>query len=108
VHGVRYLVIKGNIVRNVIEWDGVEPFTPPTDCITAVAPPLVDIGWLWNGGSPTDPNPPPAPSPPPLDQSDIDNLQKATKVAVLVAAQWAGKTPAQAKALFKTIWDALP
>lgn len=49
-----------------------------------------------------------AAQPPPIDQSDIDNLQKALKALGLVCAAWNGKTVPQLKAAFKTAWDSLP
>ena len=50
---------------------------------------------------------PPDPPPPPTDQTDIDNLERAVKALGLVTATWAGKTPAQLKAAFRTAWGAL-
>jgi len=46
--------------------------------------------------------------PPQPDQSDIGNIQKHIKAAVLAAAIMSGKTQAQAKAAFKQAWDSLP
>lgn len=62
------------------------------------------LQWRAAGNTPLPADPPPAP----IDFSDTDNLEKALKCVLLVAARWAGKTPAQAKAAFKTDWDALP
>jgi hypothetical protein len=42
-----------------------------------------------------------------IDESDISNIQKHIKAAVLAAAIMSGKTPAQAKAAFKAAWDSL-
>jgi len=60
--------------------------------------------WLAEGNTPDPADPPP----PPIDLSDVDNLDKLIKSAVLAAAIMSGKTPAQAKAAFKSAWDSLP
>ena len=60
--------------------------------------------WLAAGNTPQAADLDPVP----LDQSDLANIQKHIKAAVLAAALMSGKTPAQAKAAFKTVWDSLP
>ena len=45
--------------------------------------------------------------PSPIDISNIDNLSRIMKALGLLVAQYAGKTPAQVKADFKTIFDSL-
>lgn len=60
--------------------------------------------WLAAGNIPD----PKDPDPTPVDQSDIDNLEKQIKALALVTAQWNGKTVAQLKAAFKSAFDALP
>jgi hypothetical protein len=53
-----YAVVQSGIVVNVIEWDGVDPYTPPEDCELYPWDGSVDIGWAWVDGVPVDPNPP--------------------------------------------------
>lgn len=69
--------------------------------------------WLAAGNTPQPADPVPAP----IDQSDLDNMQKAIKVAILLARKWcneikagtyATKTVADAKQEAKQIWDSLP
>jgi hypothetical protein len=43
-----------------------------------------------------------------LDLSDADNLEKTLKAILLAAASMSGKTVAQARAAFRTAWQALP
>ena len=61
------------------------------------------LAWLAGGGVPEPPDPPQ----PPVDQADINNLERAVKALGLVTATWAGKTPAQLKAAFRTAWESL-
>lgn len=104
----RYVIIKTGKVVNVVDWDGVTPWSPPSDGSTVAPHATAGIGWDWNNGTPTDPTPPPAPPPPPIDLSNADNLEKALKAVLLAAAGMTGKTPAQAKSAFLTAWQALP
>lgn len=60
--------------------------------------------WLAAGNTPI----PMDPEPVPPDLSDIDNLPKLIKAAVLAAAAMSGRTPAQAKAAFLAAWNSLP
>jgi hypothetical protein len=53
-----YAMVQSGIVVNVIEWNGVEPYTPPEDCKLYPWNGPVDIGWAWVDGAPVDPNPP--------------------------------------------------
>jgi hypothetical protein len=48
------------------------------------------------------------PPPPPIDYSSADNIDKTLRAILYAASIMAGKTPAQARAAFKTAWDALP
>jgi hypothetical protein len=101
---MRYVVIKGNIVRNVIEWDGLASWAPPTDCIAEPSPSDdITFGWLWNGGRPTNPNP--SPPPPTPDFRDADTITKMDKVLLVAAAIMSGRTVTQAKAAFRQAWD---
>lgn len=100
------VIVRNNVVENI----GVPSPNdgPPPDGTTVHdfdGP--CSVRWLWNDGSPVDPNPPPS-SPPFPDQSNTDNHQRAIKAAMLVMAQWNGKTPAQTKAAFKAAYDSLP
>ena len=45
---------------------------------------------------------------PPIDQSDIDNLQKQMKALALCIAQVGGLTVPQIKTMFKNKMDSLP
>lgn len=60
--------------------------------------------WLTLGNTPI----PKDSDPTPIDQSDIDNIEKQIKALALVTAQWNGKTVAQLKVAFKAAWDNLP
>lgn len=60
--------------------------------------------WLAAGNTPT----PKDADPTPIDQSDVDNIEKQIKALALVTAQWNGKTVAQLKTAFKTAFDNLP
>lgn len=54
-----YAMVQSGVVVNVIEWDGVDPYTPPESCELYPWEGPVDIGWAWVDGAPVDPNPPP-------------------------------------------------
>lgn len=103
---MRYVIIRGGKVVNVVEWDGVAPWAPPAGTM-AERHDAAGVGWDWNNGNPTDPTPPPPPPPPPIDLSNLDNLEKSIKAAVLAAGIMSGRTPAQAKAAFLQAWNAL-
>lgn len=45
---------------------------------------------------------------PPVDQSDIDNLEKQMKAVLLCVAQVGGLTVPQIRAMFKNKMDSLP
>ena len=57
----------------------------------------------WVAAAPIIPAPPA-----PIDQADLDNVQKQMKALALVMAQWNGKTVPQLKAAFRTAMDSLP
>jgi hypothetical protein len=61
-----YCMVQNAIVVNIIDWDGVTPYTPPEGCDLYPWDGPVSIGWDWVDGAPVDPNPPPPP-PPPVD-----------------------------------------
>ena len=60
--------------------------------------------WLAAGNTPQAADPDPVP----LDQSDLDMIEKQIKALALVVMAWNGKTKPQLKAAFKTAWDSLP
>jgi hypothetical protein len=60
--------------------------------------------WLAAGNTPEPADPEPAP----IDQSDLDNLQKQMKALALCIAQVGGLTVPQIKAMFKAKMDLLP
>jgi hypothetical protein len=112
----QYAVVANNVVVNLVEWDGVSAWSPPagtTASPTSGAP--VSIGWLWNAGVPTDPNPPPAvvvtqtQQAAPVDMSVIDNHAPAIQALMLaVAAANPTLTATQLRAAFAAAWKALP
>ena len=41
------ILVSGNVVWNIIEWDGVAQYTPPDGTYLAEADDTVDIGWIY-------------------------------------------------------------
>lgn len=60
--------------------------------------------WLAAGNTPEPADPEPAP----IDQSDIDNLQKQMKAVLLCVAQVGGLTVPQIRTMFRSKMDSLP
>lgn len=60
---MKYAVIQNGVITNFVEWDGASPWTPPTSATVAPFSGTGDIGWLWNNGTPVNPNPPAAAPP---------------------------------------------
>jgi hypothetical protein len=60
-----YAMVRDGVVVNVIDWDGVTPYTPPEGCELHAWEGPVSIGWTWVDGAPVDPNPLPEPAEPP-------------------------------------------
>jgi hypothetical protein len=58
---MNYVMVQDDVVVNIIDWDGVAPYTPPEGCELHAWEGPVNIGWAWVGGAPVDPNPPPPP-----------------------------------------------
>ena len=56
---MNYCMVQNGVVVNIIDWDGVTPYTPPEGCDLYEWEGPVNIGWLWLDGAPVDPNPPP-------------------------------------------------
>lgn len=52
---MRYVLVKNNIIVNIIKWSGSSPYTPPADCELYPCPDDADIGWFWNNGNPVKP-----------------------------------------------------
>lgn len=55
---MRYAVIRGDDIENLIEWDGKEAWSPPDGATAAkadYADVVVDMEWKWNAGRPIDP-----------------------------------------------------
>ena len=59
-----WLLIKDNIIINHIAYDGVSEYTPPDGMTLVNYESNYDLGWFWNDGNPTAPEPPPAPPQP--------------------------------------------
>lgn len=62
------------------------------------------IRWITEGK----PVEPADPEPAPVDQSDLDQLQKQMKAVLLCVAQVGGLTAPQMKTMFKNKMDAMP
>ena len=67
---MNYAMVQSGVVVNVIDWDGVTPYTPPEGCDLYEWEGPVSIGWLWVDGAPVDPNPPPPPPEPVTPPAD--------------------------------------
>ena len=62
------------------------------------------LKWVEEGNTPEPADPEPAP----IDQSDIDNLEKRMKAILRLIAQYHGKSGPEIKADYKAIWDSMP
>jgi hypothetical protein len=60
---MNYAMVQGGVVVNIIDWDGVTPYTPPEGCELYPWEGQINIGWLWVDGAPVDPDPPAPPEP---------------------------------------------
>lgn len=89
-----------NTVINIIDYDTVPTGVPPglTGNVIAVANNGASIGWTYQNGTFTDPNPPPA-----LTAKQQAQLQYATAVAAGLVVDWSTSTALNATyALDKT------
>ena len=55
---MNYAMVQNGVIVNIVDWDGVTPYTPPEGCELHQWDGPMDIGWLWVDGAPIDPNPP--------------------------------------------------
>lgn len=60
--------------------------------------------WVAQGNTPL----PDDPAPAAIDCADADTLEKTIKATLLACAAMSGRTPAQARAAFRTAWQSLP
>jgi hypothetical protein len=60
---MNYAMVQNGVIVNVVDWDGVTPYTQPEGCELHQWDGPMNIGWLWVDGAPVDPNPPPLPEP---------------------------------------------
>jgi len=49
---MQWLVVKNEIIENIVVWDGVAPWTPPEGCevIAYEGEPAAHMGWGWVNG----------------------------------------------------------
>jgi hypothetical protein len=52
---MRYLLMQGNRVANIVAWDGETDWAAPNDVDVMLAPDGVGIGWTVVGGEWTEP-----------------------------------------------------
>lgn len=60
---MNYAMVQNGVIVNVIDWDGVTPYTTPEGCELHQWDAPMSIGWAWVDGAPVDPNPPPPEAP---------------------------------------------
>lgn len=56
---MRYAIVNGTDVVNVIVWDGEEEYVPPEGYFVVPAPDEVSVGWTYVDGEFHSPNIPP-------------------------------------------------
>lgn len=61
---MNYAMVRDGIIVNIINWDGVTPYTPPAGCELHRWAGRMNIGWAWVDGAPIDPDAPPSPETP--------------------------------------------
>jgi hypothetical protein len=78
---IRHVILKDNIVVNAIEYDSVQTGCPEgLEDVIALASDEGQIGWIYNNGVFTDPNPPVVREPLP----ELTPLQKLTSAGLTV------------------------
>ena len=71
---IRHVILKNNLVVNVIEYDSIQTGCPEgLEDVIALASNEGQIGWIYDNGIFTDPNPPVAPEPLP-EQTPLQKL----------------------------------
>lgn len=60
---MNYAMVQNGVIVNIVDWDGVTPYTPPEGCELHQWDGPMNIGWAWVDGAPVDPNPPPPAEP---------------------------------------------
>lgn len=100
-----YALISNNIVVNIAEWNGTTAWVPDSSLQVYQLTVPCNIGWNWNNGAPTNPNPEVHSPLVSIDLSNLDNLDRILRAIGLMTGRWAGKTPAQIKANFLTAYQ---
>jgi len=78
---IRHVILKDNTVVNAIEYDSVQTGCPEgLEDVIALASDEGQIGWIYNNGVFTDPNPPVVREPLP----ELTPLQKLTSAGLTV------------------------
>lgn len=67
---INYAMVQNGVIVNIIDWDGITPYTPPEGCELHKLESFADIGWSWVDGVPVDPNPLPSSSEPVAPSTD--------------------------------------
>lgn len=62
-----YAIVEGNVVTNIVLWDGAEKWEPAQG-VAHPAPPETGIGWGFLDGEFI--------APPPLDDAEVEENQK--------------------------------
>ena len=74
---IRHVILKGNTVVNIIEYETLQTGCPEgLEDVIALASDEGQMGWIYNNGIFTDPNPPVAPEPLP-EQTPLQKLTAA-------------------------------
>ena len=78
---IRHVILKDNTVVNAIEYDSIQTGCPEgLEDVIALASDEGQIGWIYDNGIFTDPNPPIAREP----LSELTPLQKLTSAGLTV------------------------
>lgn len=99
------VIVRNNVVENIgVPGPNDGPAPPGTTVYTFNG--LCSVGWLWNNGTPVDPNPSP-PAPPMPDPSSLDNWDRKLKALAIVVRPATGLTMAQFKAAIVAAYNSL-